>query len=214
MPPTARTYTSPYASPPPAGKGEDVASFNGNITELKRNAGGILIDDLEYFYDHEDHPSKTGLVSNRLYLVDEQSTHTGGNDLKPGTKTATGFNRATPSTWNYHYDPIGNLIKDVNEGIDLISWTVTGKGREGSFEYRTRINERRIVKYLRMKELQQASIGFHHGIRHSSFKITSVFDVPSRFASLTGLHCVPCSVFGVQIGSSRIGMVTQLESLM
>jgi hypothetical protein len=42
-----------------------------------------LIDDLEYFYDHENHASKTGLVSNRLYLVDEQSTHVGGNDLKP-----------------------------------------------------------------------------------------------------------------------------------
>jgi hypothetical protein len=159
--------------------------FNGNITELERYAGVDKIDDLEYYYDHSDHTAKLDLSSNRLYLVDEQSTHPGGNDLKSGTKTAAGFDRNDDATWNYQYDPIGNLIKDVNEGIDLITWTVTGKGREGSFEYRTRINERRIMKYLRMKELQQASIGFHFGIRHSSFFLTS--KIVNR-----------CSLFGVQ----------------
>ena len=129
----ARTYASPCPSPPPAGKGEGVVSFNGNITELERYAGVDKIDDLEYYYDHSDHTAKLDLSSNRLYLVDEQSAHPGGNDLKSGTKTAAGFDRNDPTSWNYHYDPIGNLIKDVNEGIDLITWTVTGKGREGSY---------------------------------------------------------------------------------
>jgi len=196
----ARTYASPCPCPPHAGKGEGVASFNGNITELQRNAGGTLIDNLEYYYDHENHTDKLGLVSNRLYLVDEQSTHTGGNDLKKGSLAGVDFDRNSPGSWNYHYDPIGNLTKDVNEGIDLITWTVTGKGREGSFEYRTRINERRMMKYLIMKELQQASIGFYFGIRQSSFFLTS--KIVNR-----------CSLFGVQIGSSRIGMVTQPEQL-
>ena len=28
---------------------------------------------------------------------------------------------------NYHYDEIGNLVKDISEGIDKITWTVYGK---------------------------------------------------------------------------------------
>jgi hypothetical protein len=188
--------------------------FNGNITELKRNAGGILIDDLEYYYDHEDHPSKTGLVSNRLYLVDEQSTHTGGNDLKTGTKTATGFNRATPSTWNYQYDPIGNLIKDVNEGIDLITWTVTGKVSEVifasskddlSFRYDPMGN--RIAKIQKPKNwTDEAEWTITWYARDAQGNVLAVYNKPQNSNTFAA------SEFNIY-GSSRLGMVTQPEAL-
>ncbi len=84
------------------------------------------------------------------------------------------YHRNNPASWNYHYDSIGNLTRDLNEGILEIYWTVTDKGREGFFEHRTRINERRFKKYLRMNELQATPNG-HHGIRHSSFFNTLVF---------------------------------------
>mgnify|MGYP001185011841 FL=1 len=29
--------------------------------------------------------------------------------------------------YNYRYDPLGNLAKDIREGIDTILWTVAGK---------------------------------------------------------------------------------------
>jgi len=111
-----------------------------------------------------------------------------------------GFQLTNDLTWNYHYDSIGNLTRDLNEGIIAIYWTVTGKGREGFFEHRTRINERRFKKYLRMNELQSTQNGHPNGILHSSILNTSVF-------------LVRCSLFGVQGGSSRLGMVTQPEAL-
>jgi hypothetical protein len=103
---TIETYSSSY-----------MYDFNGNITELKRYAGGTLIDDLEYFYDHENHANKTGLVSNRLYRMDEHSTYSPGNDLKPHSLQHQGFVAANSSTHTYGYDEIGNLIKDKGEGI-------------------------------------------------------------------------------------------------
>jgi hypothetical protein len=53
------------------------------------------------------------------------------------------------------------------EYVAGILWTITDKDREGFFEHRTRINERRFTKYLRMKELMSTQNG-HPGIRHSS----------------------------------------------
>jgi hypothetical protein len=203
---TTETYSSAYKY-----------DFNGNITELERYAGVDKIDDLEYFYDHEDHPSKTGLVSNRLYLVDEQSTHTGGNDLKPGTKTATGFNRATPSTWNYHYDPIGNLIKDVNDSIDLITWTVTGKVSEVVFDP-AKQNYNLAFRYdpmgNRIAKIQKP----HNSLancttwtvtwysRDAQGNVLAVYNKPQDSLNFRATE------FNIY-GSSRIGMVTQPEEL-
>jgi RHS repeat-associated protein len=74
-----------------------------------------------------------------------------------------------------------------------------------------RINERRIVKYLRMNELQLASKGFHFDIRHSSFFLTS--KIVNRCLSRQKRSFRQDSLFDIQGGSSRIGMLTQPEAL-
>jgi RHS repeat-associated protein len=210
----ARTYPSPCPSPPPAGKGEGVASVNGNITELERYAGVDKIDDLEYYYDHSDHTAKLDLSSNRLYLVDEQSTHPGGNDLKSGTKTAAGFDRNDDATWNYHYDPIGNLIKDVNDSIDLITWTVTGKVSEVifasskddlSFRYDPMGN--RIAKVQKPKNwTDEAEWTITWYARDAQGNVLAVYNKPQDSLNFRATE------FNIY-GSSRIGMVTQPEAL-
>jgi len=43
------------------------------------------------------------------------------------------YQRNNPASWNYHYDSIGNLTRDLNEGILAIYWTVTGKVSEVIF---------------------------------------------------------------------------------
>ncbi len=188
--------------------------FNGNITELKRYAGEDKIDDLEYFYDHENHANKTGLVSNRLYLVDEQSTHVGGDDLKQGSLVGADFNRNNPATWNYHYDPIGNLIKGVNDSIDLITWTVTGKVSDVifasskddlSFRYDPMGN--RIAKIQKPKnwtDEEEWTITWY--ARDAQGNVLAVYN---KARDSVTFRATEFNIYG----SSRIGMVTQPEQL-
>jgi RHS repeat-associated protein len=213
----ARTYASTNQTPPPAGKGESGASFNGNITELERYAGVDKIDDLEYYYDHEDHATKTSLGSNRLYLVDEQSTHPGGNDLKKGVLEGADFNPNTPSSWNYDYDPIGNLIKDVNDSIDLITWTVTGKVSEVVFDP-AKQNYNLAFRYdpmgNRIAKIQKP----HNSLANcTTWTVTwyardaqgNVLAVYNKAQDSLNFSATEFNIYG----SSRIGMVTQPEAL-
>jgi len=213
----ARTYASSSPSLPPAGKGEGVALVNGNITELERYAGVDKIDDLEYYYDHSDHTAKLDLGSNKLYLVDEQSTHTGGNDLKSGTKTAAGFDRNDDATWNYHYDPIGNLIKDVNDSIDLITWTVTGKVSEVVFDpdkqnynlaFRYDPMGNRIAKiekpHATLANCTTWTVTWY--ARDAQGNVLTVYNKPENSLVFSATE------FNIY-GSSRLGMVTQPEQL-
>jgi len=219
MPQAARTYASPCPSPPPTGKGEGIASFNGNITELKRNAGGTLIDNLEYYYDHENHTDKLGLVSNRLYLVDEQSTHPGGNDLKKGDLEGADFYPNTPSSWNYDYDPIGNLIQDKNEKIDQIIWTVTGKVSDVIFEVDLPNNSYNLAfRYdpmgNRIAKIQKPHASLANCTtwtitwyaRDAQGNVLAVYNKPQDSLNFRATE------FNIY-GSSRIGMVTQPEQL-
>ena len=171
------------------------------------------IDD-KHLYNHDNHIAKTGLASNKLYLVDEQSTHTGGNDLKQGTLTGAGFNRNTPSTWNYNYDPIGNLVQDVNEGIDQILWTVTGKVSDVIFSsskddltFRYDPMGNRIAKIQKPKnwvDEEEWTITWY--ARDAQGNVLAVYNKPQ------GSLVFSASEFNIY-GSSRIGMVTQPESL-
>jgi RHS repeat-associated protein len=188
--------------------------FNGNITELERHAGATQIDDLEYFYHHDNHTTKTGLASNKLYLVDEQSTHTGGDDLKQGSLTGAGFDPNDDATWNYDYDPIGNLIQDVNEGIDLISWTVTGKVSDVIFSstkddltFRYDPMGNRIAKIQKPKnwvDEEEWTITWY--ARDAQGNVLAVYSKPEDSLNLRATE------FNIY-GSSRIGMVTQPEAL-
>ncbi len=85
---------------------------NGNIDSLKRNAQGILVDDLTYSYP------KVGINKTNNQLKDVSDgivSNSGMNDLM------------TQQPGNYSYDEIGNLIKDDSEFIEDIEWTVYGK---------------------------------------------------------------------------------------
>ena len=86
---------------------------NGNIIELARHhSDGSLMDDLHYEYDRTN-----GMLNhNRLLYVDDLvSAVPGVDDIE------------AQSSGNYEYDEIGNLTKDVLEGIENISWNVYGK---------------------------------------------------------------------------------------
>jgi RHS repeat-associated protein len=152
-----------------------------------------------------------------LYLVDEQSTHPGGNDLKSGTKTAAGFDRNDPTSWNYQYDPIGNLIKDVNEGIDLISWTVTGKVSEVVFDP-AKQNYNLAFRYdpmgNRIAKIQKP----HNSLANcTTWTVTwysrdaqgNVLAVYKKPENSTAFSATEFNIYG----SSRLGMVTQPEAL-
>lgn len=89
---------------------------NGNIMQLTRNAqnGSTAnydgMDNLNYTYAAID-TRKT----NRLAQVEDLTNHgNGGGDIPFGIHA-------------YQYDKIGNLLKDVTEEIDSISWSVYGK---------------------------------------------------------------------------------------
>ena len=100
---------------------------NGNILSYFRNAttnGGkpLAMDNLHYYYK----TIGTNLT-NQLDYVDDDATNT--------NNYTTDIDKQTSS--NYEYDLIGNLTKDVNEGIydsrtghqhdRMIEWTVYGK---------------------------------------------------------------------------------------
>lgn len=104
---------------------------NGNILTYLRNGrnsvNGTAMDDLAYKYDYYDGnvrhtyiPGQTTIPSgarltNRLNSVTDQAGGTYTEDIKSQNDN------------NYEYDEIGNLTKDVSEGITNIAWNVYGK---------------------------------------------------------------------------------------
>lgn len=111
------TYENQYNSNSTLTYDEDFEyDLNGNITKLKRwgygaygNTTDNMFDDFTYHYPQIG--GKT--VQNSLnYVGDVQGTF--GDDI------------ANQTTGNYKYDEIGNLIKDISEGLD-ITWNVFGK---------------------------------------------------------------------------------------
>jgi RHS repeat-associated protein len=78
--------------------------LNGNLFSLKRNdASGNLLDDLSYSYLNSN-------LSNQLDTVGDHSSNTNGF-----------YERHTPGS-DYSYDSNGNLTKDLNKGINTISY--------------------------------------------------------------------------------------------
>lgn len=82
---------------------------DGNIkTLLRNNAGGTAIDNFSYSY-----PSP---LNNKLGYVADAAANSGGSDLPQGQAAN-----------NYKYDNIGNLVEDVQGGIDSVYWNIYGK---------------------------------------------------------------------------------------
>jgi hypothetical protein len=97
---------------------------NGNIKKLTRQGNNEEMDDLTYHYAKDGNGN---ILSNRLLHVnDAVHNNTYGMDLKDQGAYA----QNDPSLQNYTYDEIGNLIKDEQEEIAEIVWTVTGKVQE------------------------------------------------------------------------------------
>ena len=98
----------------------------GNILTQKRNGGGtsaIALDELTYNY----HTTTDGLVSNRLYQVNDVVSAGNYTDDIDDQGTFNNTHSTIETANNYGYDELGNLVRDVQEEIASIEWTVYGK---------------------------------------------------------------------------------------
>lgn len=101
---------------------------NGNILTLQRNGidanGTNEMDNLHYFYEGIGENQKKN--TNKLLSVSDDVTNynlTGSSDFASGQSFTPGSLNGN----NYNYDEIGNLVKDLQEEIEEISWNVYGK---------------------------------------------------------------------------------------
>lgn len=97
---------------------------NGNISGLTRNGNNSTspqMDQLSYVYAQEGGKK----MNNRLLHVNDgmEASPLYANDIEDQGE----FVSNDPATWNYQYDAIGNLVKDKQEEIEEITWTVKGK---------------------------------------------------------------------------------------
>ena len=98
----------------------------GNILSQKRNGGGTsatALDELTYNY----HTTTDGLVSNRLYHVNDVVSAGNYSDDIDDQGTFNNTHSTIETANNYGYDELGNLVRDVQEEIASIEWTVYGK---------------------------------------------------------------------------------------
>ncbi len=98
----------------------------GNILTQKRNGGGAsptALDELTYNY----HSTTDGLVSNRLYQVNDVVSAGNYSDDIDDQGTFNNTHSTIETANNYGYDELGNLVRDVQEEIASIEWTVYGK---------------------------------------------------------------------------------------
>jgi len=158
---------------------------NGNILTNKRNGAASQedMDDLAYFYD----PG-----TNRLNHVTDQVA---------AANYAIDIDNQTAN--NYQYDPIGNLTKDVAEGIDTIHWNVYGKiaaiiktnGDSLIFAYDPSGN--RIMKSYWNDSLQTRKATYH--VRDASGNVMATYEHTADTLRLSEWALY---------GSSRIGVVS------
>ncbi|MEN7550548.1 leucine-rich repeat domain-containing protein [Rapidithrix thailandica] len=78
--------------------------------------------------------------------------------------------------WAYEYDEIGNLIKDANEGIDRIEWTVYGKVAkvvkgEDFTEYRYDASGNRVYKGVKVGTTTKMT----HYVRDASGNVMAIY---------------------------------------
>jgi len=98
----------------------------GNILTQKRNGGGTsptALDELTYNY----HTTTDGLVSNRLYQVNDVVSAGNYSDDIDDQGTFNNTHSTIETANNYGYDELGNLVRDAQEEIASIEWTVYGK---------------------------------------------------------------------------------------
>lgn len=178
---------------------------NGNIKTLSRNgnlAGALEMDRFEYHYEGPSVDVSFSKNNNRLSRVTDNASATGAynTDLESqGTK-------------NYSYDEIGNLIKDAQEEISEIKWTVSGKISEvirtqGSskpnLEFRYDAAGNRVLKIVK----PQNSLANPSGWTKTYYMRDASGNVMSTYEEVPTINAGHYSLAEQHIyGSSRTGM--------
>src|SRR5690554_3699702 len=101
----------------------------GNIlTQERHNRAGEKFDDLAYHYQTDNNGK---LLRNRLYHVsdDPNLASVMEDDIEDMGTFISAINQINTNN-NYSYDAEGRLVKDKQEEIDTIIWTVSGKVKE------------------------------------------------------------------------------------
>jgi RHS repeat-associated protein len=134
-------------SPQPSPNYKERVSYdgNGNILAYLRHGDNGVMDDLYYQYPKynrsesgtNDEERKLGrITNNRLRFVQDDVDKNAYTGIDIDNQTTIGradletnedyYTREQASD-NYVYDEIGNLVKDVKEGISSIEWNLYGK---------------------------------------------------------------------------------------
>src|SRR5690554_3863879 len=101
----------------------------GNIlTQERHNRAGQIFDDLKYNYQMDGNGN---LLRNRLYSIKDDTTlaNVMEDDIEDMDPFISAINQINTHN-NYSYDAEGRLVKDKQEEIDTIIWTVSGKVKE------------------------------------------------------------------------------------
>lgn len=160
---------------------------NGNIKSYVRNGAPsiagkqMLMDNLGYNYDTAtnqlNHVADNVNAANYIEDIDGQDVN------------------------NYRYDAIGNLIKDVSEGITDINWTVYGKiaaitKNSGNISYTYDASGNRITKTAAGKTTLY--------VRDASGNVMSVYEIPAvNTVKQKELHLYGRSRMGMAFPESR-----------
>jgi RHS repeat-associated protein len=194
---------------------------NGNILSYHRNGtsappvqgtgtGGTAMDQLTYKYLYAKTDNTKGEFIPGQPVTDPLFDHY-TNQLA-SVQDAIGDNNYTididaQDAFNYEYDKIGNLVKDVKEGITNVSWTVYGKinsitkvkdGATTTINYTYDASGNRISKTAIPPQGAAKTTLY---VRDASGNTMSVYEKETAGAiKQTEIHLY---------GSSRIGMVTE-----
>ncbi len=182
---------------------------NGNISgQLQYNENQVVIDDLTYNYKNNTQGKR---LQNRLYHVNDGQTNT--TLFADDIDNQGAFSNSLPTmntSNNYGYDEIGNLVRDKQEFIANITWTVTGKvkwiRRDASapntmkdlkFDYDAMGN--RIAKHIHGKNNGPLESSTYY-LRDAQGNVMGVYKSDASGYELNERHLY---------GSSRLGMCTE-----
>ncbi|MBA3899876.1 MAG: hypothetical protein H0X62_06640 [Bacteroidetes bacterium] len=161
------------------------------------------MDDLQYFYEDKKNPNNpSNRNTNKLISVDDAVGTSTYNDIKSGQVAV-----------NYHYDQTGNLIKDIQEGIESIEWNVYGKistitrtpgSNSADLEFQYDAMGHRVAKIVKPAGSTSATWTTTYYIRDAQGNILTTF---KKNESNSSLYLSEHNIFG----SSRLGLLSVNE---
>lgn len=189
--------------------GQYTYDANGNILTLARhNSSGTLTDNFTaYNYTSKATP---GIFDNYNYVGPQ-------NRLEHIDDAVTSLGMADQVTDNYEYDEIGNLVKDENEEIEEIRWTVYGKVRNviresGStkpdLDFYYNASGQRYLKVVRPKDGSGDPLGpgawtFTYYVHDAQGNVMAIYDMANKDAECGYEMYLSQHIL---YGSSRLGV--------